>query len=130
MDQLFNALADPSRRLLLHRLLVADGQTLTSLCAGHAMTRQAVTKHLLQLERAGLLASSWQGREKRHWLRPEPLERVSQWIREFENRAPRHEENDEAALRFPLARPEREPQQPLAPAAESESRSFSICGMD
>ena len=50
VDDVFRALADPSRRALLDALFARNGQTLSELSAGMDMTRQAVTKHLAILE--------------------------------------------------------------------------------
>jgi DNA-binding transcriptional ArsR family regulator len=67
MDDVFKALADASRRSLLDRLHAKNGQTLNELCDGLAMTRQAVTKHLL------------------HYLNPVPIHQIGErWIRKFE----------------------------------------------
>ncbi len=63
MDAVFKALADRSRRKLLDRLHKNNGQTLGELCKHLDMTRQAVTKHLLLLEAAHLVAVVWRGRE-------------------------------------------------------------------
>src|ERR1700744_648520 len=76
MDAVFKALADASRRKLLDRLYQSDGQTLTELCAHLDMTRQAVTKHLLLLEAANLVAGVWRGREKLHYLNPVPIHEI------------------------------------------------------
>ena len=76
MDAVFKALADPSRRKLLDRLHKSDGQTLTVLCEHLDMTRQAVTKHLLLLEKANLVSVVWRGREKLHYLNPVPLHEI------------------------------------------------------
>ena len=85
IDQVFKALADPSRRELLDRLHARNGQTLTELCAGLDMTRQAVTQHLDQLEQANLVAVQRQGREKLHFFNPVPIHEVyERWIRKFE----------------------------------------------
>ena len=73
MDQVFKALADPSRRKLLDRLYADKGQTLNQLCEHRDMSRQAVTKHLEVLEQANLVATVWQGRDKLHYLNPMPL---------------------------------------------------------
>ena len=54
MDEVFKALADDSRRMLLDRLNEQNGQTLTELCACLAMARQSVSKHLAVLEAANL----------------------------------------------------------------------------
>ena len=85
MDDVFKALADSSRRLLLDRLFAANGQTLGQLCEGLEMSRQAVTKHLSILERANLVVSVWRGREKLHYLNPVPLHEISErWIGKFD----------------------------------------------
>ena len=69
-DLLFKSLADPSRRKLLDQLHAHDGQTLNELCAHLDMTRQGVTQHLTVLEAANLVATTWRGREKLHFLNP------------------------------------------------------------
>ena len=85
MDDVFKALADPTRRLLLDRLFEKGGRTLGELCEALAMTRQAVTKHLKVLEDANLVAVVWQGREKLHYLNPVPIHEIgTRWIAKFE----------------------------------------------
>ena len=85
MDKVFKALADPSRRQLLDRLHVENGQTLGELCGHLDMTRQAVTKHLKLLEAANLVVTIWRGREKLHYLNPVPiLEIADRWIGKYE----------------------------------------------
>ena len=85
MDEVFKALADESRRLLLDRLHARNGQTLLELCDGLAMTRQAVTKHLAILEAANLVTSLKHGREKLHYLNPVPIHEIGErWIKKFE----------------------------------------------
>ncbi len=85
MDEVFRALADHSRRLLLDRLHARNGQTLSELCEGLAMTRQAVTKHLGILEEANLVATRKKGREKLHYINPVPIHEIGErWIRKFE----------------------------------------------
>ena len=85
MDEVFRALADHSRRLLLDRLHDRNGQTLSELCDGLAMTRQAVTKHLCVLEDANLVATRKAGREKLHFINPVPIHEIGErWIRKFE----------------------------------------------
>jgi len=85
MDRVFRALADGSRRELLDRLYERNGQTLSELCAGLAMSRQAVTKHLLLLEEANLVVTLWRGREKLHYLNPVPIHEIAErWIRKYE----------------------------------------------
>jgi len=85
MDAVFKALADKSRRELLDRLHQTNGQTLTELCAHLDMTRQAVTKHLVLLEEANLVAVVWRGREKLHYLNPVPIHEIAErWINKYE----------------------------------------------
>jgi DNA-binding transcriptional ArsR family regulator len=84
-DKAFKALADPSRRKLLDLLHASNGQTLGELAAHLDMTRQAVTQHLALLEEANLVATSWRGREKLHFLNPVPLYEIyERWIAKFE----------------------------------------------
>ena len=85
MDKVFRALADPSRRKLLDRLHVNNGQTLSELCGHLDMTRQAVTKHLALLEAANLVVTVWRGREKLHYLNPVPISEIyERWIGKYE----------------------------------------------
>jgi DNA-binding transcriptional ArsR family regulator len=85
MDAVFKALADESRRKLLDRLRKNNGRTLGELCEHLDMTRQAVTKHLLLLEGANLVAVVWRGREKLHYLNPVPIHEISErWIGKYE----------------------------------------------
>ena len=85
MDAVFRALADPVRRQLLDRLHARNGQSLSELCEGHDMTRQAVTKHLAILEEANLVATLKRGREKLHYLNPVPINEIAErWIGKYE----------------------------------------------
>ena len=78
IDVVFKALADPSRRELLDRLHARSGLTLTELCSGLDMTRQAVTQHLAVLQEANLVAVRRQGREKLHYFNPFPNKKFSE----------------------------------------------------
>ena len=85
MDDVFRALADPTRRQLLDKLHARNGQTLNALCAEMDMTRQAVTKHLAILEEANLVTTLRRGREKEHYLNPVPINEIAErWIGKFE----------------------------------------------
>jgi DNA-binding transcriptional ArsR family regulator len=85
MDDVFKALADPSRRRLLDSLHAENGQTLGELCELLDMTRQAVTKHLDILEGANLVATHKRGREKLHFINPVPINDIAErWIGKFE----------------------------------------------
>ena len=80
-DDVFRALADPTRRQLLDALSTEDGQTLTSLEARFEMTRFGVMKHLKVLEGAGLVVTRRDGREKRHFLNAVPIRLIhDRWV--------------------------------------------------
>ena len=84
MDDVFRALADPTRRGLLDELFREDGQTLSALEARVAMTRFGVMKHLKQLEEAGLVVSRRRGREKLHFLNPVPIRLIhDRWVSKY-----------------------------------------------
>jgi len=85
MDEVFRALADPSRRRLLDRLNQRNGQSLRELCAGLDMTRQSVSKHLDILAEANLVAVVWRGREKLHYLNAAPISEIAErWISHYD----------------------------------------------
>lgn len=84
-DDVFRALADASRRALLDRLHRRSGQTLSELCTGLEMTRQAVTKHLSILENANLVTVQRRGREKLHFINPVPINEIAErWLDKFQ----------------------------------------------
>jgi len=84
VDDVFRALADPTRRALLDALFAADGQTLVALTGGHDMTRIGVAKHLRLLEEAGLVVSRRHGREKRHYLNAVPIRLIhDRWVSKY-----------------------------------------------
>jgi DNA-binding transcriptional ArsR family regulator len=87
-EDVFKALADPTRRRILDELVERDGQTLFEICTrlvtkhGLGLSRQAISQHLAVLEAAGLVTSRRQGRYKFHDLNTEPLERIAtRWLR-------------------------------------------------
>ena len=88
MEEVFRALADPTRRKLLDQLYRHDGQRLVELvdsCEG--MTRFGVMKHLRVLEGAGLVVTRRVGREKFHYLNPVPIRRIhDRWLTKFTGR--------------------------------------------
>jgi len=84
VDEVFRALADPTRRSLLDELFREDGQTLTALVERFSMTRFGVMKHLKQLEEAGLVVTKRQGREKLHFLNPVPIRLIhDRWVTKY-----------------------------------------------
>jgi len=84
MDDVFKALADPTRRSLLDELFREDGQTLSSLEQRLPMTRFGVMKHLKVLEQAGLITTTRRGREKLHHLNAVPIRLVhDRWVSKY-----------------------------------------------
>src|SRR5215211_1935346 len=84
MDEVFKALADPTRRSLLDELFKEDGQALRTLEERLPMTRFGVMKHLRVLEEAGLVTTKRRGREKLHFLNPVPIQLVhDRWVSKY-----------------------------------------------
>ncbi|MEO0649945.1 MAG: metalloregulator ArsR/SmtB family transcription factor [Planctomycetota bacterium] len=86
MNDIYRALADPTRRTLMDELSKRDGQTLYELCTrlvmahGISSSRQAVSQHLAVLEEVGLVRSERRGRSKLHWFDGTPLrELATRW---------------------------------------------------
>jgi DNA-binding transcriptional ArsR family regulator len=77
-DALWAAVADPTRRRLLDALLEQGEATSTALAEVLPVTRQAVAKHLVVLNRVGLVAGRRRGREVRYAVRPERLDTASE----------------------------------------------------
>ena len=88
MDDVFKALADPTRRRILDELTERNGQTLFEICSRLATkhqlssSRQAISQHLQLLEAAGLIETKREGRFKFHYLNTRPLERIAdRWLK-------------------------------------------------
>lgn len=88
MADVFKALADETRRLILDELAAGDGKTLFELCSllvarhGVSSSRQAISQHLAVLEEAGLVTVAWSGRSKLHYFDSQPLAELTQrWLR-------------------------------------------------
>lgn len=83
MADVFHALDDETRRIILDELSARDGQTLFDICSTLAMrhnlslTRQAISQHLGVLESAGLIATERRGRSKFHYFNPAPLAEIA-----------------------------------------------------
>ena len=73
LDELWSAVADPTRRRLLDALLDRGEASATILAGELPVTRQAVAKHLAVLDRAGLVEGVRRGREVRYSIRPQRL---------------------------------------------------------
>jgi DNA-binding transcriptional ArsR family regulator len=84
VDEVFKALADPTRRGLLDELFKQDGQTLGALEERVPMSRFGVMKHLKVLEEAGLVTTRKRGREKLHFLNPVPIRLIEErWVSKY-----------------------------------------------
>lgn len=75
-DELWSAIGDPTRRRMLDLLLAEGGGTATSLSVRLPVTRQAVAKHLIVLDRAGLVHGATAGREKKYHVDSAQLARA------------------------------------------------------
>jgi DNA-binding transcriptional ArsR family regulator len=80
LNDVFGALADPTRREVLTSLAEQPGLTASRLAGELPMTRQAVAKHLHALSGAGLVQSRREGRETRYTLTPAPLAEAIDWM--------------------------------------------------
>ena len=87
MADIYKALSDTTRRVILDELAERDGQTLFEVCARlsgkHRLgsSRQAISQHLAVLEEAGLVRSKRDGRYKLHYFNPEPLGEIQdRWL--------------------------------------------------
>ncbi|MFN8195692.1 MAG: metalloregulator ArsR/SmtB family transcription factor [Nocardioidaceae bacterium] len=86
MDEVFRALADPTRREILDALFERDGQTVGELAERfeESMSRFGVMKHLGVLEEAGLVVGTRHGRTRTLHLNPVPIEQIAnRWISKY-----------------------------------------------
>lgn len=79
-DEVFSALADPNRRLMIERLAAHGPATATELAARIGVSRQGAAKHLAGLAEAGIVSAARQGREVRYELVEQGLEPGAEWI--------------------------------------------------
>lgn len=106
----FQAIADPTRRQLLH--LLAQQEMSVTVISGHfPMSRTAVSKHLRVLSEAGLVKEQKVGRETRYRMQPEPLMELKDWLSYYE----RFWENKMQALRRFVEEDPLEDKQPAKP---------------
>jgi DNA-binding transcriptional ArsR family regulator len=82
VDELWSAVADPTRRRVLDVLLDRGEATATDVAGELPVTRQAVAKHLAVLDRAGLVEGKRRGREVRYAIRPQRLDTATRSITE------------------------------------------------
>ncbi|MEJ3748835.1 metalloregulator ArsR/SmtB family transcription factor [Actinomycetes bacterium KLBMP 9797] len=82
LDATFAALADPTRRAILARLISGDA-TVSELAAPFAISQPAISKHLRVLERAGLVSRGRAGARRPCRLEPGPLEAAADWLANY-----------------------------------------------
>lgn len=80
VDDVFFALADPTRREVLRSVARQPELTASRLAGELPITRQAVAKHLAALQRAGLVEPRREGRETRYTITPAPLVDAMNWM--------------------------------------------------
>lgn len=80
----FQAIADPTRRRLLERLREGE-RSVTELAAPFPVSRPAISQHLRVLREAGLVSERRVGRERRYRLEAASLRRVSEWVRQYQD---------------------------------------------
>ena len=81
LDEVFRALADPTRRIVLQRLATGSAST-SQLAEPFAMALPSFSQHLSVLERAGLVTSTKQGRVRTYELVPAALDIADDWLAE------------------------------------------------
>ena len=82
LDRVFSALADPTRRAILRRLTHSPG-TINEIAKPFRVSLNAISKHLMVLERAGLLRREIKGREHHCWIEPRPLREADEWLEHY-----------------------------------------------
>ncbi len=82
LDQVFSALADPTRRAIL-TMLLEDDMAVTDVAEPFEMSLAAISKHLTILTRAGLIAQEKRGRVKWCKLEPDAMRAASVWMQGF-----------------------------------------------
>ena len=82
LSPVFSALADPTRRAILLRLMDGDA-SVSELGAPFAMSQPAVSKHLRVLESAGLISRSRVATARYSHLEAKPLEQADEWMQQY-----------------------------------------------
>lgn len=83
MNDVFHAVGDPTRRVILNTLRESGPLSVKELSGPLPMSRQAVTKHLDILEAVGLVGRATQGRERIQFLQAEPLRAMDDWLEPY-----------------------------------------------
>ena len=83
-SDVFQAIADPTRRQILSLLASRGEPTATEIAAPFGVTQSAISQHLRVLRDANLVEVRREGREWRYRLNADPLHDVANWLREYE----------------------------------------------
>ncbi len=85
LTKIFKAIADPTRREIFHVLVVASATlSITQISENFDMSRQGLTKHLKQLEEAGLVMIKPAGRERYCEANLYPLQQINEWVQFYD----------------------------------------------
>jgi DNA-binding transcriptional ArsR family regulator len=82
LDRVFSALADPTRRAILQALSQSPS-TITEIAKPFPVSFNAISKHVMVLERAGLVHREIKGREHYCWIDPDPLAEANVWLEHY-----------------------------------------------
>lgn len=82
LDQVFSALADPTRRAIL-QALTRHPSTINEIARPFPVSLNAISKHIMVLERAGLVRRERKGREHHCWIDPRPLRDANAWLEHY-----------------------------------------------
>lgn len=117
LDATFAALADPTRRAILARLLQGDA-SVTELATPFAISQPAVSKHLKVLERAGLVSRARDAQRRPVKAEPKPLAEAAGWLETYRRLLERRFERLDALLEELQAKP-----QPKSPSKSQPRRA-------
>jgi DNA-binding transcriptional ArsR family regulator len=82
LDRVFSALADPTRRAILRRLSDRPA-TINEIAKPFRVSLNAISKHVMTLERAGMLRREVRGRQHYCWIEPAPLREANEWLEHY-----------------------------------------------
>lgn len=82
LDRVFSALADPTRRAILRRLTHRPA-TINEIAKPFQVSLNAISKHVMTLERAGMLRREIKGRQHYCWIEPGPLREANEWLEHY-----------------------------------------------
>lgn len=82
LDRVFSALADPTRRAILRRLTQRPA-TINEIAKPFRVSLNAISKHVMTLERAGMLRREIKGRKHYCRIEPRPLRKANEWLEHY-----------------------------------------------